>query len=416
MPGSQLSIFPSDLATLERMDRLGTLRRSYLFAGFDRTLCVLLKEGHSRIDERRVDDQFSYLEIGFKREGLGRAGMLLGLAARLPLLYQRAREARVDAVVACDPHLLGLVGYSMSRLLRVPFGIRLVFHYGLKYEHLKRLAFPPFRTRQVERGVEGFLMRAARGVMVAGPCHRDYIRDVAGDQATVLPFVIGQSEIFYQEPLRDPSVAERFAPGAKKRVVLVSRLIPEKYPQDFVSLAARFRDDRDVAFLIAGEGPMRAQLEEEAARSGARVTFTGMLPQDQIRALFATADAVVIFHGGGAHVEALLSAAPIVAYDFDVNAFVMRPGYDEGLIVPFRDVDALAQSVRRLLDHPAEAQRFARRGRASALERFSDASARQAERAAADYLLGLQTTAPDDTAWQLTYDPDAAPASLAGRG
>jgi glycosyltransferase involved in cell wall biosynthesis len=397
---TQLALFPSSLDVLRAQDRLGALRESYLFSGFDRTLCVFLRNEHGDARRQRMDDRFEYLEIGLRRfAAAGPPGRALGVAGAVAALVRAAREHSVDAVLAYDPHLLGLLGLATARALRRPFGIRLICHYGLKWDHTRQLAFAPFRSRRVEEMVERFVYRRAATVLVACPNHEAYVRELAPEARTT-PYLTAQSALFYQSPPGGREVRERLAPGVRRVIVSVGRLLPEKYAEDLVAIATNL-DDPDAALVIVGDGPLRGRMEAAARISRTRVVFAGMQPQQTVRALFASADAAIVLQGGGAITEAALSTAPIVTYDFEMNPFVVRPGFEEGVLVPFRDTAAAAAAVRRLLDDPAHARRLGENARRAALARFSDQAARAAERAAAARLLGDPGPDAGDP-WQLT--------------
>jgi glycosyltransferase involved in cell wall biosynthesis len=405
---AQLAIFPSDLASLRKTDRAESMRHSYLFSGFDRTLCAFLNNSHSKTIEQKIDADFSYVEIGFKKVG-GQVGMALGLNQAIRKLVRAGRDFKVGAVIAYDPHLLGIVGWMVARALNVPFAIRLISHYGLKYEHTKSIAFAPFRTRRVEMMAERFLYRKAKAVMVACPNHREYVEQVADSGAKTLPYVTAQASLFYEPFTPDLSLRGEIAPVAKKVVVSVTRLQSEKYPQDIVECASHFRGDPDVAFVVVGDGVLRGELEGRALENGARIVFVRSLTQLQIRDLFSTADAVIVLQGGGAITEAALCAAPVVTYDFEMNPFVIRPGFDEGVLVPFRNAAELARAVRSLLDDSSGARLLGRRAQSAARARFSDSAARRAEQANASFLLGREIDLTEDSdLWQLAFGAPTA--------
>jgi glycosyltransferase involved in cell wall biosynthesis len=99
--------------------------------------------------------------------------------------------------------------------------------------------------------------------------------------------------------------------------------------------------DRALRLVIAGDGPLRRQLEETAIACGveSRVTFTGGIPDDQLARLYAGALAVVFppfdEDYGYVTLEAFLSRKPVVTttdaggpLEFvvdGVNGFVAEP-------------------------------------------------------------------------------------------
>lgn len=403
---SLLALFPSDLDALERTGRLDGLSELYLFAGFDRVFCVLLNERHGELRTRVLNDDFTCLEVGLRRSRFGRWARIPELFISCLDIFWRARRFRPDAVMAFDPHLLGIVGWALAHMLGCRFAIRLICHYGLKYENTGQIAFAPFGTRSREVKVERWLYRRAKGILVACPNHRDYVRSIAGNDVKLLPYLTAQSSIFYREPSRAPAVRENLGGGAKKLVVAVSRLHSEKYPEDLIACGSKLGGDPGLRLLVVGDGPLRRSLEEQARSLAAPVIFTGVLPHGTVRELLCEADAVVVLQGGGAIIEAALCRAPIATYDFEMNPFVIRPGLDEGRIVPFRDVEALAEVVRWLVDHPDEARRLGRRARAAALNRFSEESARLAERLAAKAIARDGAEEGDFGVWQVQLGSD----------
>ena len=397
---TQLAIFPIDLETLERTGRINSLRSCYPFAGFDRTLCVFLNQHHSDVIERRVDDDFTYLEIGYKRSGAGRLGMAAGAFRAARTLLRAARPWNVDAVIACDPHLLGPVGLYVARRLQVPLAIRLVAHYGLHYETTGKLSFPPLRTRKLEIAFERWMYRKADVVLAACPNHQEYLEEVGGRDLSIMPWVTAQAAVFYETTPMSGAIREEVAPGAQHVVVVNSRLVPSKYPYDIHACAEQLKDVPGLRFVVLGQGPMREELEADAVRRELPVVYAGLRPQEDVRVLFGTADAVIVTQGGGAITEAALCGAPVVTYDFEMNPFVIRPGHEEGMIVPFRDTTELARAVRRFIDDPALARRMGRRAQLASRRRFGIKHSRRAERAIADRLLTGHNDEAFD-AWQL---------------
>jgi glycosyltransferase involved in cell wall biosynthesis len=97
------------------------------------------------------------------------------------------------------------------------------------------------------------------------------------------------------EPLyHPPPLAGRLTAGPLGDYVLsVGRLEGNKRVDLIVRALAHA--DRRVRLIVVGEGPLRAQLEDTAARSGVadRVTFTGAVAEQQLIDLYAGALAVV---------------------------------------------------------------------------------------------------------------------------
>ncbi|MES1246175.1 MAG: glycosyltransferase family 4 protein, partial [Actinomycetota bacterium] len=105
-----------------------------------------------------------------------------------------------------------------------------------------------------------------------------------------------------------------------------------------------------VSLVIAGDGDERARLETYA---GPRVRFVGPLPRQGVLELFRAADASILssIWENFPHtvVEALAVGTPVLATATGGVAEVVTDGVN-GLLVPSRDVDALAGAVRRYFD------------------------------------------------------------------
>jgi glycosyltransferase involved in cell wall biosynthesis len=77
--------------------------------------------------------------------------------------------------------------------------------------------------------------------------------------------------------------------------LFAGKFIDVKRPADFVGAVGSCAAKRpSVVGLMAGDGPLRAQSEEQARRSGAPVRFAGFLNQSRISEAYAVADALVL--------------------------------------------------------------------------------------------------------------------------
>lgn len=117
----------------------------------------------------------------------------------------------------------------------------------------------------------------------------------------------------------------------------------------------------DAVVAVAGDGPLRAELE----RAAPQVRWLGR--RDDVADLYAAADVVVLPSVWEARSltaqEALRAGRPLVATDAGGTASLVRDG---AVVVPAGDAAALGTAVRRLLDDPEQARALAARGRAVA--------------------------------------------------
>lgn len=165
---------------------------------------------------------------------------------------------------------------------------------------------------------------------------------------------------------------------AGKRVVLVvSRLVPIKnvaLAVDAFGIAAQ--EQPDLMLVVAGDGPLRAVVEAQAAALGltGRVIFAGRVPHHDLPAWYRTADVFVLpsefDNSPNVALEAMASGVPVVATDVGGLRELVQAGVN-GDLVPLGDAQALASAILRYSGDPALTARVARRNRDDAVSRFS---------------------------------------------
>jgi glycosyltransferase involved in cell wall biosynthesis len=142
----------------------------------------------------------------------------------------------------------------------------------------------------------------------------------------------------------------------------ITRLHDSKGNSYLVDAAAQVVRHRPHArFVLVGEGPLRADLEAQAARVGLgdRFRFAGF-HRDTARALSAFDVSVFPSLWEGTPLtafEALAMGKPIVATDADGLLDILTGGED-AVIVPKRDANALADAIVWTIDHPEERARL----------------------------------------------------------
>ena len=111
----------------------------------------------------------------------------------------------------------------------------------------------------------------------------------------------------------------------------------------------------DVALWIVGEGEMRADLKEQAARAGLsnRIRFAGAVAHEELPSYYAAADGFILpsRNEGCPNVllEALASGCPTIATSVGHVPAIIRNGENGQLVAP-GNASALAAAMRNLLD------------------------------------------------------------------
>ncbi|MBB5931655.1 glycosyltransferase [Streptomyces echinatus] len=166
--------------------------------------------------------------------------------------------------------------------------------------------------------------------------------------------------------LRDPGLRARYARADEELLVMASRLSVEKRPGTALdALEALLRRRRRAVLVVAGDGPLRARLEQRARDRGLPVTFLGHVSdRAALGALQASAD-VCLAPGpaetfGLAALEAMACGTPVVASASSALTEVIgsagATANDTG--------EAFADAVERLLDRGTAERRDAARARA----------------------------------------------------
>ena len=189
-------------------------------------------------------------------------------------------------------------------------------------------------------------------------------------RVSVAPSAVELSDVAF-EP--DESVRHELAIAPSAPLIgTVGRILYQKAPLDFVRMAARVAEHRpDACFVMVGDGPMTNEVRAEAERLGVDLILTGF--RDDAPRIAAAFDVFVmpsLYEGlGRALTEALACGCPVVASAVNGVPDLVRPG-ETGLLAEPGDPEAVARCVLWLLDHPVEAERMGRQGRAAVLELF----------------------------------------------
>jgi glycosyltransferase involved in cell wall biosynthesis len=161
----------------------------------------------------------------------------------------------------------------------------------------------------------------------------------------------------------------------------VASFTPVKRHADLLDAFARVRFQQPRAhLLLAGDGPLHADVTARAAAPGVRgaVTIVGNRPD--VERLLGASDAFVLASSteglSNALLEAMAAALPVVATRVGGNPDLVRPG-ETGLLVPALEPAALAEAMTTLAGDATLRQRLGAAGRARVLADFSlDAMAR----------------------------------------
>ena len=278
------------------------------------------------------------------RTALWKAG--LDPRVLLPILQELRRPHSV--LHAHDAHSLTLAGLC-SALTGAPLVVT------------RRVTFP-LRRR-------GFWLRARRVIAISQAVRDALVADgVRPERIVLIPSAVDIEDS--PTPVQ-PTIRHALGlPENGRLAVSLAALTPEKDQSSMVAAAALLvRDLPDLHWVIAGEGPLRGQLEQHiaAAGLGERFHLLGELP-DPHTAL-AGADVCVLSSTseglGSSILAAMALGVPIVATR--VGGIPELLGTGAGLMVSPGDPTAFAAAVQRVLAEPDLREKSTRIGRAEAV-------------------------------------------------
>src|SRR5215472_13237124 len=175
-------------------------------------------------------------------------------------------------------------------------------------------------------------------------------------RVTLTPYSV-DNEWWIQQSSRVDRTATRAVWGASPNhavILFCAKLQPWKRPVDLLRAFAK-ADIQNALLLFAGEGPLRPQLESEAASLGvaSRVRFLGFVNQSELPAVYTSADLMVLpseYDAFGVVVnEAMCCGCPVAASNRVGAAQDLVAPIAPQFIFPCGDVDTLAGVLKDAL-------------------------------------------------------------------
>jgi glycosyltransferase involved in cell wall biosynthesis len=233
-------------------------------------------------------------------------------------------------------------------------------------------------------GIERNLARTTDRIVAISPAIRDELlheqRIGTPDQYLVVPLGFDLTKLAtIDDAARRSARASLDIPPAAHVVSTVGRLTAIKQHRLFLE-AARLvaAADPDAIFLIAGDGELRADLEQ-AARDidlSGRVRFLGW--RRDLDVIYGATDVFLLTSRNEgtpvALIESLAAGVPGVSTDVggvrDVFQASTASGEALGLVAPYDDAPGLARAVETLLADPSRRRAMGERGRTAMLSRY----------------------------------------------
>lgn len=296
-----------------------------------------------------------------------------------------AREQRPDVVLASSPHPLSVYGASrIARMANARFVFEIRDLWPLSLIELGAIPHRHPLIRLLDHA-ESFGCRRAHKVVSLLPCVHEYMRarGVGEERWMVIPNGVVPGE--WKEPWPAlPESLHRFLGRLRLRgfqIVGYAGALGIPNEMDTLLNAARRMRQREIAFVVVGNGAHKKTLQQRAAAEGLHhVHFFDPIRKDQIPALLQWFDVAYIgwqkqplYRFGIAPnklMDYMMAGTPVLHAVEAGNDAVAEAGC--GLTVTPADADAVAAGLQRLLAlSEGERRAMGQRGREFVLRNHS---------------------------------------------
>lgn len=273
-----------------------------------------------------------------------------------------------DVLLVQDPVSSGLPALFATILTRKPLIVRIGGDYAWE-QGVQRFgvkdSIDDFQTKrygvriELLRMIQRFVVRRAKVVVAPSKYLGKIIESWVSSEERVSVVYNGvELPVVNSEPADRPEGT---------LIVTAGRLVPWKGFDELILVISK---EKEWHLIIVGDGPDKERLEKVAKKEGCdnRVTFIGSLPRDELIGWASVADVFVLnsSYEGLSHVmlEVQSIGTPIVATNIPGNAEVITHEKN-GLLSDVHSIDALRDSVKRLIDNPKEAEILAKNAQES---------------------------------------------------
>jgi colanic acid/amylovoran biosynthesis glycosyltransferase len=175
---------------------------------------------------------------------------------------------------------------------------------------------------------------------------------------------------------------KKFRFGDTVKILTIGRLVEKKGFEIALKAFSRLINTHmDVIYMIAGDGPLRSKLETLVSDLAISkyVKFLGPVKQDEVRKLYHQADIFIL--PSITAINGDQEGTPVVLIECQAMGLPVISSYHSGIpeviidgksgfLVPERDVDALADRLQYLVEHPELWPEMGRCGRKLVEEKY----------------------------------------------
>jgi len=340
---------------------------------------------------------------GYRHEFLPRVGSGNGLSFWRPWTFglrARLRRGRFDALwVHGYAHRGCLAGIAAAKSLNIPVMLRGESNLLSETEDTLKLG--------VKRIAMPALLRTIDGILAIGRLNREYYLHYGVEAARIFPMPYAADNEFFRtasevaRPNREALRAELGLKPGRPVILFASKMQPHKRAGDLLEAYGRLSPDgvaEPAAYLVfAGDGEERANLERRArALKWDSIRFIGFRNQSELPALYDLCDVFALpseHEPWGLVVNEAMNAGKPVIVSNRVGAApdLVEDGIN-GFVYPSRDVAALADVLRKMIENPECRASMGARA-LETVARFDFAADRDGLLAALDSIVGKKARA-----------------------
>ncbi|HTW94110.1 MAG TPA: glycosyltransferase [Tepidisphaeraceae bacterium] len=273
-------------------------------------------------------------------------------------ILEWADRKQFDAIHIDTPGPMGLCGLLVSKMLRIPA----LGTYHTDFPAYVNHFTGDHRLTVTAEGYMSWFFGSMQHVFSRTRRYEFDLRKIGlrGDRISMtLPGVDAQK---FNPTHRQPDLWQKLGVSQPYRVLFCGRVSLEKNLPLLVEAFGQIcRNRRDVALVIAGDGPYRNEMQARLA--GLPAYFLGYQNDAQLGALYASSDLFVFPSRtdtlGQVVIEAQSCGLPVLVSDEGGPREVMDDQVT-GIVLPGADATAWAKGIERLLDDDALRQRMSR--------------------------------------------------------